>query len=151
MTQIAVGHSFISALAKLDPAAAHQTVAFLERLIREPDSVTAEAEVGRDPLQYCAEAFWVNDYLRAIGRREGNQLLLLYVGLSNAAYDWATSQCFANNQPRAGRRISVGEIPRGIVPGLMGGALTEAWYCPIADTYQLHEALEIAGIGQTSF
>jgi len=149
MTQIALGHSFVSALAKLDPAAIHQTVGFLERLIREPDSITAETQVGRDPLQYCAEAFRVNDYLRVIGRRDSSEILLLYVGLSNDAYDWATSRCFAHNQPRAGRRISVGEIPRGTVPGLMGGALDEAWYCPIADTYQLHQALETAGIGQT--
>jgi hypothetical protein len=149
MTQIAMGHTFVSALTKLDPTAVHQITEFLERLVRDPDSIPAETEVGRDPLQYCAEAFWVSEYLRAIGRRDGDQLLLLYVGACNDAYDWATSRCFARNEPRAGRRIAVGEIPRGTVPGLMGGSLTEAWYCPIADTYQLHQALEIAGVGQT--
>jgi hypothetical protein len=145
MTQIAIGHTFMSAMAKLDSAAAGDTATFLRSLVQDPDSALFEAWAGR-AAEDTAQTLRVTEDLRAVARRDGSMLLLLFIGHCNAAYDWAASNCFGNDLPRAGRRLAVGEIPGADVPGLMALPLDGAWYCPIANSYDLSRALEAAGI-----
>ena len=145
MTQIAIGHTFMSAMAELDSAGAGDTATFLERLVQDPDSAVFEAWTGSAD-EGAAQTLRVTEDLRAVARRDGSILLLLFVGHCNAAYDWATSNCFGNDLPRAGRRLAVGEIPSDAVPGLMAVPLDGAWYCPIVNGYELSRALEAAGI-----
>jgi hypothetical protein len=144
MTRIAIGHTFMSAMAELDSAAAGDAAAFLERLAQDPDSAVFEAWANEP--EEGAQTLRVTEDLRAVARRDADILLLLFIGHYNAAYDWATANCVGNELPRAGRRIAVGEIPGATVPGLIAVPQSGAWYCPIANSYDLYRALEAAGI-----
>jgi hypothetical protein len=151
MTRIALAHTFVSAIAELDAIAARQTSDFLERLSRDPDSVSPEATGGRPTGEHCADILYIAEDLRAISRRD-DDLLLLYVGRYNDAYDWACRHCTAHGWPLAGREIPVGEIPTTTVPGLAGAASPDAWYCTLSDDYELSQAMEAAGVrGTLSF
>jgi hypothetical protein len=145
MTRIAFAHTFVSAAAALDAVAAKQTVDFLERLSRDPDSASPEADAGRPAGEHSAEILYVSADLRVISRRD-EDLLLLYVGRYNEAYDWACQHCTAPGWPLAGREIPVGEIPSPNVPGLADAPAPDAWYCTLSDDYDLSQAMEAAGM-----
>lgn len=146
MTRIALAHTFVSAASALDAVAAKQTSDFLERLSRNPDSVSPEADAGRPAGEHSAEIFYVSEDLRVIARSDDDLLLLLYVGRYNEAYDWACQHCTAPGWPLAGRKIPVGEIPSQTVPGLADAPAPDAWYCALSGDYDLSQAMEAVGI-----
>jgi hypothetical protein len=146
MTRIALAHTFVSALTALDAVPAQQVAEFLERLSRNPDAVSPESDAGRPVSEHCADTLYVAEDLRAISRQEDDLLLLLYVGRYNEAYDWACRHCTAQGWPHAGSVIPVGEIPNATVPGLAGSPAPDAWFCVLADDYELSQALESAGV-----
>jgi hypothetical protein len=146
MPHIALGHSFISAMTKLDGVSVRKTAAFLERLVADPSGAVLQAEIIGSSEECGAISLVVSEDLRAIAREDGPQLLLLFVGRYNEAYDWATSNCFGRELPRSGMRIAVDEIPGTPVPGLAAVPVAGAWFSPVANGYELSRALEAAGI-----
>jgi hypothetical protein len=93
MLRIAMANSFVDALAGLDPADTKRTAAFLEKLLREPDSSALHMEPVREASDRSIRSLRVTDGLRAIAHTDADRLLLLYVGQHDHAYRWARNHC----------------------------------------------------------
>ena len=146
VTQIAMTHTFIESMAKLAPIGAKRTAAFIEKLLREPEAHTFDAEIVRDAYDRSIRSLRVNQDLRAIAQYSGDSLELLFVGHHDDAYDWARAHCFGCDPPYLGRRISIDELPAPTVPGLMGSAPCGSWYCSVGNRQQLRRALDTVGV-----
>jgi hypothetical protein len=150
MSQIVLTHSFVSGIGQLDQRAVHQTASFLERLVIDPQTAVLQAEVIGSTDDRSILALFVEDDLRTIAHDDGRQLMLLFAGRYNVAYEWAYANCLGTELPRAGRRINPDEIPTPAVPGLPSAQFTDAWNCPLNGSYDLTRALEALGIGHSS-
>ena len=93
MAQITLAHSFIDALARLDPINAKRTAAFLDKLIEEPEASGLHTEMVHGANDRTVRSMRVTVDLRAIARQLGDQLLLLFVGHHDDAYSWARAHC----------------------------------------------------------
>jgi hypothetical protein len=148
MKQLALSHTFIEAMARLEPIGAKRVAAFLDKLLRDPDAISMHAEILHDVPDPSIHSLRISRDLRAVARDLGSELLLLFVGHHDDAYDWARAHCYGCEGPRAGLRISVEEIPhpQAQALGLLGSGPAGAWHCDVGSTAQLCRAFDAAGI-----
>jgi hypothetical protein len=149
-----MAHTFVEALAGLEPVGAKRTAAFLSKLLRDSRTAGLHSEPIHDAHDRSIRSLRVSDDLRAIARLVGGRLLLLFVGHHDAAYLWARDHCTDCELPDAGRRITIAEIPVATTAPLAASASSEgthppstpAWFCTLEDGHQLCQALDSAGI-----
>ena len=152
MRQIALANSFVAALAGLDASSTKRTVAFLDKLVRQPDWASMHVEIVRDARDRAIRSLRITNDLRAIAHVEGDRLLLLYVDEHDNAYRWARDRCVkchpttgelqvfaspgaAEGRLAATRAVSEAErIARGGAPALNRPA---GLFDAVTDTYLL--------------
>jgi len=85
--------SFIEALTELSPGDGKRVAAFLDKLLHASDAVGLRPEIVHDAGDRTIRSLKVTRDLRAIGHIEGDEIVLLYVGQHDAAYEWARNRC----------------------------------------------------------
>jgi hypothetical protein len=139
--QIALTHTFVSAMAGLEPAATKRVAAFLDKLLRDPRAASLHAELVHSAPDRDVRSLRVTGELRAIARLVGDELLLLFVGHHDEAYSWAAEHCYGCEPPGGGNRIGVHSVPpAAAVP------TAPAWMCALENERDLCRALDSAGI-----
>ena len=155
MTEIALAHSFIDALAHLEPVATKRTAAFLDRLLRDPGHRGLHAEAVRDARDRSIRSLRITDDLRAIAQVSTDRLLLLFVAHHDEAYLWARGHCIDCSADKTELRVVPGEarlwpaaaIATATIPG--DSPLQDpsyGWFCTVEDSRELCHVLGDAGI-----
>jgi hypothetical protein len=159
VAEIALAHSFIESLARLEPIATKRTAAFLDKLLRDPAYRGLHAEMVQGAHDRNVRSLRVTDDLRAIARISSGSMLLLFVAHHDDAYAWAREHCSSCSAD--GRAIAV--LPPELVPASQPAPLAAApafvtpgnsetpdpaygWFCTIENGHQLCRTLDDAGI-----
>lgn len=151
MTRVAMTNTFVDSLAGLGTSNARDLVSLLERVlmgVHEPD---ADARLLEDESGRSVDALRVNGEIAAIARRTGDQLVLLHSGRYDSEYEWVRSHCHGCDEPDKGRWISIDELPRGSVPGLMSSGPVGKWHITVDNSWQLGRALDALGLFRSAF
>ena len=146
MAEIAITGSFTDALGQLQPADTRQVAAFVARLLRGAEAVSLDAEILQDGGTRSIRSLRIGQGLRAIARYMGDQIMLVFVGPYDEAFDWARANCFGGDTRYVGIRITIDQIPRPTSLGLASMSIQGPWHCTIYDPHHLSRALEAAGI-----
>lgn len=93
MVRISLADSFLHALARLSAGDVKRVVAFLDKLVHQPDAAGLRPEAVHDAADRAVRSFKVTHDLRAIAHVEGDRLLLLWVARHDQAYVWAREHC----------------------------------------------------------
>ena len=91
--RVAVSDSFVDAMSTLDPTSARRVMAFLGKVVREPDSTSIHLETLHEAADKADRSLRVTGELRAIGHLVGDALVLVFVGEHDRAYRWARDHC----------------------------------------------------------
>ena len=158
MVQIALAHSFIDALARLEPINAKRTAAFLDKLLEEPEAAGLHTEMVHGASDRSIRSLRVTVDLRAIAQRLGDQLVLLFVGHHDDAYSWARTH-FSGCPPDAAKpslvvlsdMSSPAQIAKAGTKSFASGTATSATpapnqMCTIENSGELCRVLDDAGI-----
>lgn len=90
---VLLADSFLEAIEDLDPADAKRADAFVRKLVAAPESSSLRPEIVHDAQDRAVRSFKVTHDLRAIGRVDGDDVVLLHVARHDASYVWARSHC----------------------------------------------------------
>jgi len=102
---LTLADSFIESLADLSPADNKRATAFLDKLIHAADASGLRPEIVHDASDRTVRSFKVTHDLRAIGRVDGANLMLLFVARHDEAYRWARDHCVECDPPNGEIRI----------------------------------------------
>lgn len=145
MPKISMTEEFISSLAHLDGADAKRVAAFLDKIVREPDTSGLHMEIVHNAGDRAVRSMRVTQDLRAIVCVEVDRVLLLHVAHHDAAYAWAREHCVVCDPVDATLevvRIQAKPVAAGPPAVAAGGRIT----CTVDDTGSLCEILDANGV-----
>ena len=93
MPSLAIAETFLDALGELDHTDAKRAAAFVDKLLRAPETASLRPEIVHDAADRAVRSFKVTHDLRAIAHLEGDRVLLLFVARHDRAYAWARDRC----------------------------------------------------------
>jgi mRNA-degrading endonuclease RelE of RelBE toxin-antitoxin system len=146
MPRISMTEEFVSSLARLDGADAKRVAAFLDKVVREPDTSGLHTEMVHDAGDRGIRSMRVTQDLRAILCVEPDRIVLLHVAHHDAAYAWAREHCIVCDPMDDSLevvRVEAKPAPAaGGPPAAPPGRIT----CTVDDTGSLCEVLDAHGV-----
>ncbi len=143
MPKISMTEEFISSLARLDGADARRAAAFLDKVVREPDSSGLHVEIVHDAGDRGIRSMRVTQDLRAIVCIEPDRIILLHVAHHDAAYAWAREHCIVCDPVDESLEVVRVEAKPLSAPTV---ARTGRVTCTVDDTGSLCEVLDEHGV-----
>lgn len=86
--------TFFESLRALDRADGRRVVAFLGKLLTDPDAARLQSEIVHDAHDHAVRSYRVTQDMRAITETDADRLFILFVGRHDRAYAWARGHCF---------------------------------------------------------
>lgn len=111
MITVELTDTFFDSLAALDRADARRAVAFLGKLLADPDAARLKSEIVHDAHDHAVRSYRVTQDMRAITETDADRLFVLFVGRHDRAYAWARGHCFDCLTKSGRRRVVV--TPQG--------------------------------------
>ncbi len=158
MIQISLAHSFTDSLSRLDPVNIKRVAAFLDKLLEEPDANGLHTEMVHGANDRVVRSVRVTVDLRAIARKLGDELELLFVGQHDDAYSWARTHCSGCEQTPSRPPVKVLSGVHSLAQpayahGTSSASPTTAvaepvwdWSCKVETSRELCRVLDEAGI-----
>jgi hypothetical protein len=150
MTQLAMSNSFAAAISGIGTSNKSDLANLLERLLLGESEADIATPLITDERGCSVDQIRVNNEICAIARRDGDDVLLLHTGTYDDSYNWVHTNCVGCDKPYKGQWIPINEIPGEAVIGLVPTGPAGAWYCTIANSWQLGCALDAAGLYRSS-
>lgn len=94
MITVELTDTFFDSLRALDRADGRRAVAFLGKLLADPEAARLQSEIVHDAHDHAVRSYRVTQDMRAITETDGDRLFIMFVGRHDRAYAWARGHCF---------------------------------------------------------